>query len=246
MKVDASCTTRWPRTLSAGFARALTVAVSTAAIVGRGSSGTGVGELLEGGGDCGHARGERLLAALAEASSGRSVKPSSSCQRPARRRRARAAAGRAPPPGDGCARSGLTRPGRARARARSRSCPRVRAAVPRSRPGRRGPTASRPRRADRAGATPPRPRSRRRLRCRRGVVEHEDAGSRPTPPRRAGRPGRAGTSRRRARASAEGKMVIRGAVGERRREHDRLRPRRGRRGPLRDRGRDQRIRAGGG
>ena len=45
--VEASCTTRAPRTLSAGFARALIVVVSTAAITGPDTSGTDVGEVLE-------------------------------------------------------------------------------------------------------------------------------------------------------------------------------------------------------
>src|SRR5687767_2902244 len=64
VNVEASCTTRCPRTLSAAFARALTVVVSTAATSGPGASGTEVGHVLERGHGRRHAVCERLLAAL--------------------------------------------------------------------------------------------------------------------------------------------------------------------------------------
>ena len=73
VNVEASCTTRAPRTFSAGFARALTVVVSTAAIGGPAASGTDVGHVLERGRGRRHAVRERLLAALGDASSGVSV-----------------------------------------------------------------------------------------------------------------------------------------------------------------------------
>ncbi len=65
VNVDASWTTRAPRTLSAAFARPVTVVVSTAAIVGPLMSGTGVGELLERGGDGRDAGRDRPRASLA-------------------------------------------------------------------------------------------------------------------------------------------------------------------------------------
>ena len=64
VNVEASCTTRWPRTFSPGFARALTVVVSTAAILGTGRSGTNVGHVLERGRGRRHTVFERLHAAL--------------------------------------------------------------------------------------------------------------------------------------------------------------------------------------
>ena len=112
VNVEASCTTRAPRTLRAAFARAETVVVSTAAIVGPCTSGTGVGELLERRGDCGHAGGERLLASLPRrlvGPVGEAVEllpaPGLADDEPRRAARARR------PPGDGLARPGRTRSG---------------------------------------------------------------------------------------------------------------------------------------
>ena len=113
VNVDASWTTRAPRTLSAAFARALTVVVSTAAIVGPGTSGTGVGELLERGRDRRHAAPRApARRARAVASSGLigvavQLLPAAGLgDDDARRARPRAA-----PPGEGLVRSGLTRSG---------------------------------------------------------------------------------------------------------------------------------------
>ena len=228
------------------MACAVTTVVSTAAIVGPPPSGVKAGDLLEGSARArARTRRARPCPRSGDASSGRSVKPSSSRQRPGSattspRRRARAS-----PPGDGAARSRRTQPGSSSSRSDVSKLP----AWPLHGPldltrleevGDQGGRSDDPVLARRlgdgghargrvaaVGVDDEDPPAARRGRRREQVAQHALE--------------RVDVERERP---AEGEVVVRGPVRERRGEQDDLRPRRGLGGQPGHRLGDERIGAG--
>ena len=217
-KVDASCTTRAPLTFKAGFARALTVVVSTDAISGSAASVTDVGQ---------DARTRPRPPPRSPPAPARRTPPSprSAC-RCSRRAPPNARLGddearrrvRAGPPGEGVARSD-----RERAPAQGRAPPTSRRRR-RDRCRRRGRRSARSRRRCRARAMPPSTAVMHAAALPPCAFSTKSAAHAGVGGRRQqvaedqleGRP-------RRAKRSAEGEMMVGGAVRKGRGEQDRRR-----------------------